>query len=48
VVLKPAQHADFGGYHGYVADPDGVRWELAYNPGHKVAPDGTVSIGPIG
>jgi catechol 2,3-dioxygenase-like lactoylglutathione lyase family enzyme len=23
---------DWGGYTGYFADPDGVRWEVAYNP----------------
>jgi catechol 2,3-dioxygenase-like lactoylglutathione lyase family enzyme len=46
-ILKPAQHADFGGFHGYFADPSGFRWEIATNPGWSVAPDGTVSIGPI-
>lgn len=44
-VLKPAQAAAFGGYHGYVADPDGFRWEIAHNPGWGVAPDGKVAIG---
>jgi uncharacterized protein len=24
---------DWGGYTGYFADPDGVRWEIAFNPG---------------
>lgn len=24
---------DWGGYTGYFADPDGYRWEVAYNPG---------------
>ena len=24
---------DWGGYTGYFADPDGYRWEIAYNPG---------------
>ncbi|HET7901625.1 MAG TPA: VOC family protein [Candidatus Nanopelagicales bacterium] len=24
---------DWGGYSGYVADPDGFRWEIAFNPG---------------
>ena len=24
---------DWGGYTGYFADPDGFRWEVAYNPG---------------
>ena len=23
----------WGGYSGYFADPDGFRWEVAYNPG---------------
>lgn len=27
------QHRDWGGYTGYFADPDGYRWEIAYNPG---------------
>jgi uncharacterized protein len=47
-ILKPAQHAEFGGFHGYFADPSGFRWEIATNPGWSVAADGTVSIGPIG
>jgi catechol 2,3-dioxygenase-like lactoylglutathione lyase family enzyme len=46
-VLKPAQAAAFGGYHGYVADPDGFRWEIAHNPGWWVEPDGRVHIGPV-
>ncbi|MFN2626936.1 MAG: VOC family protein, partial [Mycobacteriales bacterium] len=46
-VLKPPQYADFGGYHSYVADPDGFRWEIATNPGHHVQADGRVDIGPI-
>lgn len=24
---------DWGGYSGYFADPDGFRWEVAWNPG---------------
>lgn len=24
---------DWGGYTGYFGDPDGYRWEIAYNPG---------------
>jgi uncharacterized glyoxalase superfamily protein PhnB len=31
-VVKPPQTAEWGGYSGYVADPDGHLWELAYNP----------------
>jgi catechol 2,3-dioxygenase-like lactoylglutathione lyase family enzyme len=28
-----AAERDWGGYTGYFADPDGVRWEIAWNPG---------------
>ena len=31
-VVKPAQRVFWGGYSGYVADPDGHLWEIAYNP----------------
>jgi catechol 2,3-dioxygenase-like lactoylglutathione lyase family enzyme len=47
-ILKPPQHADFGGFHGYFADPAGFRWEIATNPGWSIGPDGKVSLGPIG
>lgn len=46
-ILKQAQRAGFGGFHGYFADPDGVRWEVAHNPGWSVDPDGRVTIVPI-
>lgn len=32
VVAEPVRR-DWGGYTGYFADPDGFRWEIAYNPG---------------
>ncbi|MGY1709904.1 VOC family protein [Geodermatophilus sp. SYSU D00758] len=47
-LLKPAQPAAFGGFHGYFADPAGIRWEVAHNPGWAVADDGTVTLGPVG
>jgi catechol 2,3-dioxygenase-like lactoylglutathione lyase family enzyme len=28
-----ATEREWGGYTGYFADPDGFRWEVAYNPG---------------
>ncbi|MGA8257552.1 MAG: VOC family protein, partial [Nocardioides sp.] len=28
-----AVERDWGGYTGYFGDPDGYRWEIAYNPG---------------
>ena len=32
-VLSEGAARDWGGYTGYFADPDGFRWEIAYNPG---------------
>jgi uncharacterized protein len=31
-LVKPGGRADWGGYTGYFADPDGVLWEVAWNP----------------
>jgi catechol 2,3-dioxygenase-like lactoylglutathione lyase family enzyme len=44
-VLKEPQRTFFG-YHAYIADPDGFRWEIAHNPGWSVDAYGTVHIGP--
>lgn len=30
--IKPAEQRDWGGYSGYFLDPDGVHWEVAFNP----------------
>jgi predicted lactoylglutathione lyase len=30
--VHDAQQRDWGGYTGYFADPDGFRWEIAWNP----------------
>ena len=46
-LVKSPQTADFGGYHGHIADPNGVIWEIAYNSGWSVEPDGTVRLGPV-
>lgn len=42
--LKAPQHASFGGYHGHVRDPNGVIWEIAYNPGWRVDDTGRVFL----
>ncbi len=48
VVREPASQP-WGGVSGYVADPDGFRWEVVWNPGLTVDPDGTVRLqGPEG
>jgi catechol 2,3-dioxygenase-like lactoylglutathione lyase family enzyme len=31
-IVKAAGAADWGGYSGYFADPDGFLWEVAWNP----------------
>jgi predicted lactoylglutathione lyase len=39
--VHDAQARDWGGYTGYFGDPDGFRWEVAWNPGpigQKVLP----------
>ena len=43
VVSEPAR-ASWGGVTAYVADPDGFRWEVAWNPGLVVGADGTVRM----
>ena len=30
---EDGRRRDWGGYSGYFADPDGFRWEVAWNPG---------------
>lgn len=34
---------EWGGYTGYFADPDGFRWEIAWNPG----PVGQLVLPPV-
>jgi uncharacterized glyoxalase superfamily protein PhnB len=31
--VQDAVEREWGGYTGYFGDPDGYRWEVAYNPG---------------
>jgi len=42
--VKAPERVFWGGYSGYVADPDGHLWELAHNPGWPVADDGSVTV----
>lgn len=43
VSAAPAR-TDWGGYSGYVTDPDGHLWEVAFNPGFPLAADGSVTL----
>lgn len=41
-LVSPGTPRPWGGYSGYVADPDGYRWEIAFNPDWpELVPDGT-------
>lgn len=44
-VLRPADEPPHGGYRGYVADPDGHAWEIAWNPAFPISPEGYVTFG---
>ena len=43
-VIKPAQDVFWGGHSGYFADPDGHLWEVAWNPGFPIGPDGSLIL----
>jgi hypothetical protein len=44
-VLTAPEEGAFGGvFHALVADPNGVVWEVAHNPGWSVDADGTVRL----
>lgn len=43
-VLKPATTTEWGGYSGYLADPDGHPWEIAHNPYWTVHEDGRTTL----
>ena len=46
-VVKEPQRASWGGFHGFVVDPTGIPWEVAYNSGWHVTDDGTITLGPV-
>ncbi len=46
-LVKAPQRADFGGYHGHFADPNGVVWEICHNSGWRVDETGKVHLGPV-
>jgi len=44
-VLRAAEAPPHGGMRGYVADPDGHAWEIAWNPAWPISPEGYVTFG---
>jgi hypothetical protein len=35
-IVKPPDDTFWGGYSGYFSDPDGVLWEVAWNPDFSI------------
>ena len=44
VLVKAGSHAEWGGYIGYFTDPDGHLWEITFNPGFPLTPDGVPQL----
>jgi hypothetical protein len=44
-LAKPVE-AEWGGYHGHFADPDGHVWEIAWNPFFPLDAEGRISLPP--
>jgi catechol 2,3-dioxygenase-like lactoylglutathione lyase family enzyme len=43
-IVKAPEDVFWGGYSGYFSDPDGHKWEVAFNPYWTILPDGRVSM----
>ena len=43
--LRAGDAPAHGGFRGYVADPDGISWEIAWNPAWSIDEDGHVTFG---
>jgi catechol 2,3-dioxygenase-like lactoylglutathione lyase family enzyme len=43
-IVRPAARAEWGGYSGAFADPEGYVWEIAHNPDWPLAKDGSVQL----
>jgi catechol 2,3-dioxygenase-like lactoylglutathione lyase family enzyme len=41
-LLRPGDAPPHGGYRGYVSDPDGHAWEIAWNPAWPIDSEGHV------
>ena len=44
LIVAAPKAQPWGGYTGYFADPDGYRWEVAFNPGWAVDGGGKVTL----
>ncbi|KAD3720598.1 VOC family protein [Arthrobacter yangruifuii] len=46
-ITAPGTQMSWGGYSGYFTDPDGIRWEVCFNPGLSVDDEGRVTISAL-
>jgi len=44
MIEKEPEEVFWGGYSGYFSDPDGHKWEIAYNPFWTILEDGRISM----
>lgn len=44
-LLRAGDAPPHGGFRGYVADPDGHAWEIAFNPAWPIDAEGHVTFG---
>ena len=44
-ILRDGDAPPHGGFRGYVADPDGHAWEIAWNPAWEIDERGLVTFG---
>jgi predicted lactoylglutathione lyase len=47
-VTKAPEDTFYGGYAGFFRDPDGHVWEIAWNPGFALGPDGSLTLPDFG
>ena len=47
-ISQPARETFYGGYAGCFRDPDGHVWEIAWNPGFTLGPDGSLVLPDFG
>lgn len=47
-VTRPAGKTFYGGYAACFRDPDGHVWEIAHNPGFRIAEDGSILVPDFG
>ena len=43
-ITQPPRETFYGGYAGHFRDPDGHVWEIAWNPGFTLNPDGSLTL----